>query len=142
MSDGRSSLDHVIASHSESKLTLDGLLRNLHQRGRLASIVREALAVLLIQEQARLAGLSAADHELQAAAADFRRRNGLASLAETPAWLARQGLSMDDFEARLEQDLLAAKLRQHLTAAAVDGAFAAHPVGFERLRLAEVVVPR
>jgi parvulin-like peptidyl-prolyl isomerase len=137
-----SPLDIVIASLAETRLTLGGLLRSFHRQGRLAPLVREALAAQFLQEQARQAGLSATAEELQTAADDFRRRNGLHSAGDAHAWLAGRGLSVDDFEASLEQDLLAAKLRQHLTAAEADGHFAAHRAGFERLRLAQLLLPR
>src|SRR5262245_61643507 len=137
-----SPLDIVIASLAETRLTLGGLLRWLHLQGRLGPLVREALAAQLVGEQARQAGLAVTDEELQAAADDCRRRHGLTAAADTRAWLAARGLSVDDFESSLEQDLLAAKLRQHLTTAGVDGHFTAHQSGFERLRLALVLVPR
>jgi parvulin-like peptidyl-prolyl isomerase len=137
-----SPLDIVIASLAETQLTLAGLLRSLHRQGRLGPLVREALAAQFLQEQARQAGLSATAEELQAAADDFRRRHGLHTAGDARAWLAARSLSVDDLEASLEQDLLAAKLRQRLTAAEADGHFAAHRDGFERLRLAQLLLPR
>ncbi len=134
--------DCIVASLPETRLTLGGLLRWLHTQGRLGPLVREALAAQLVRQEARQAGLAATADELQAAADSFRRRRGLHSAADTRAWLEARDLSDDDFEAALEQDVLAAKLRAHLTGAVVDGAFAADPTGFERLRLAQVVVGR
>jgi parvulin-like peptidyl-prolyl isomerase len=134
--------DIVLASVAGTRLSLAGLLGWLHTHGRLGPLVREALAAQLIQQQARHAGLSATDEELQAAADAFRRRHGLHTAADTQAWLAARSLSVDDFEAALQQEVLAAKLRSHLTAVGVDGTFAAHPAGFERLRLAQVLVGR
>jgi parvulin-like peptidyl-prolyl isomerase len=137
-----SSQDLIIASLPETQLTLGGLLEWLRTQGRLAPLVREALAAQLVREQARKADLSVTAQELQAAVDHWRRRHGLYSAADTQAWLAAQGLSVDDFEARLEQDILAAKLRSHLTGAEVDGHFTAHQADFDRLRLALVLVPR
>jgi parvulin-like peptidyl-prolyl isomerase len=136
------SQDLILAALPETQLTLGGLLQWLRTQGRLGPLVREALAAQLVREQARKADLSATGQELQAAADHWRRRHGLSSAADTQAWLAAQGLSVDDFEAGLEQDILAAKLRQHLTGAAVDGHFTAHQADFDRLRLALVLVPR
>jgi hypothetical protein len=136
------SQDLIIASLPETQLTFGGLLKWLNTQGRLGPLVREALAARFVRDQARKADLSATAEELQAAADHWRRRHGLYSAADTQAWLLAQGLSVDDFEARLEQDLLAAKLRSHLTGAEVDGHFAAHQAGFERLRLVQVLVPR
>jgi parvulin-like peptidyl-prolyl isomerase len=137
-----SPLDLVIAALPETQLTLAGLLRGLHRQGRLEPLVREALAAQFIQEQARQAGLSVAAEELQSAADEFRRHHRLHTVADTRAWLAAQQLSLDDFEASLEQGVLAAKMRQHVTGAEVDRHFAAHQADFERLRLAQVLPPR
>jgi hypothetical protein len=137
-----STSDTVLASLAGTRVTVAGLLGWLQTQGRLSPLVREALAAQLVQEEARQAGLSVTDEELQTAADGCRRRHGLHAAADTRAWLAARGLSADDFEAGLEHALLAAKLRQHLTAPEVDGHFAAHQADFERLRLALVLVPR
>jgi parvulin-like peptidyl-prolyl isomerase len=137
-----SSFDMVIAALPETQLTLGGLLKWLHTQGRLGPLVREALAARLVQEQARQSGLAVTANELQAAADSFRHTHGLHSAPDTRAWLTARGWSEDDFVAALEQDVLAAKLRSHLTAAEVDGHFAADPAGFERLRLVQVLVGR
>jgi hypothetical protein len=118
------------------------LLKKLHLKGRLAPLIREALADQVVQEQARQSGLSISPDELQTAADAFRRRNGLTGAAATQEWLTRRGLSVDDFEASLEEELLAAKLRQHMTAAQVDDHWKTHQAGFERLRLTVLQVGR
>jgi parvulin-like peptidyl-prolyl isomerase len=132
----------IIAALPETQLTLGGLLEWLHTQGRLGSLVREALAAHLVWQQARQAGLAATVEELQAAADSFRRTHGLDSAASARAWLAAQGLSENDFEAAREQDVLTAKLRSHVTTAAVDRTFAADRAKFERLRLAQLLLGR
>jgi len=132
----------VIASLAETRLTLAGLLRWLRLQDRLAPLVREALAALLVREEARRAGLSVTAEELQAAADDFRRRLGLDSAEATHAWLASRGLSVDDFEAGLEDGLLAARLKQHLTGPRVEEHFSAHRAGLEQLRVSVVFAGR
>jgi hypothetical protein len=61
----------------------------------------------IVREEAQAAGVAVSDAELQAADA-FRRDAGLTSAADTHAWLAGRGLSVDDFEADLGGPLLAA----------------------------------
>jgi parvulin-like peptidyl-prolyl isomerase len=129
----------VIAALGDTRLTLNGLVAWLREQGRLWPLVREALAARYVADQA---GPAPTAEELQAAADDFRRRNALESAADTRAWLARHGMTADDFEATLTRDLLTARLRQRLTADKVDAHFAAHRAGFERLRLARVLAPR
>jgi hypothetical protein len=131
-------LDDILASPAGVRL----LLTKLHRKGRLAPLVREATAYRVIQEQAHQAGLAVSTEELQQAADAFRRRHGLLTAADTQAWLAERGLSVDEFEAGLEEDLLAAKVREHVTAGQVDPHWQAHQAGYERLRLALVMVGR
>jgi len=135
-------LDTTIASLPGTRLSLGGLLNRLHSQGRLGLLVRQALAEQLVQEQARQSGLSVTVEELQAAADAFRRDQRLYTAADARARLAKQGLSVDDFEAGLEEALLAAKLKQHLAAAQVDDYFSAHRAELDVLRLVQVVVER
>jgi hypothetical protein len=74
-------------------LSLGQLLQTLHAQGRLRSLVVEALAGQLVQEQGRQAGLSVTAEELQAAADAFRRVRGLHTASAIRAW---------DFAARRE----------------------------------------
>jgi hypothetical protein len=137
-----STLDVTIASLPGAQLSLGVLLTKLHLQGQLRPLVLEALADRLVQEEARREGLSIPADDLQAAADLFRRRHGLSTAADTHAWLLGRGLSVDDFEARLEESLLADRFKQHLTAPQVDEYFAAHRAEFELLRLGLVLVER
>lgn len=134
--------DTTLGALPGSQLSLSGLLKWLRVQGRLQPLVLDALMDQLIQDEARQAGLSVTREELQSAADAFRRRHGLTAVADTHAWLSGNGMSVDDFKARVLHDLLAAKLRQHLAAAGIEGHFAAHPAGYERLRLAQLCVGR
>ncbi|HIC35510.1 MAG TPA: peptidylprolyl isomerase, partial [Gammaproteobacteria bacterium] len=51
-------------------------------------------------------GITVSDEDLQAAADDFRRKKTLISAQETFDWLADNGLSMDEFERKLEGDIV------------------------------------
>jgi PPIC-type PPIASE domain len=137
-----STFDTVLASGGGTRLTVGGLLRSLHLQGRLEPLVREALTAEVVQDHARRAGLTVTDEEMQAAADATRRRQGLSAAAATRDWLAVRGLSVEDFEGHLEHGLLAAKVREQVTAGDVDGHFAARRRDFERLSLAVVVAPR
>ena len=126
----------------ERSLSLAQVLRGLHQRGRLLPLLREAAVAHLLQEQAASLGLSVTTAELQQATDDFRCRQGLMSAENTQIWLARQRLSVQDFEAALERDLLVEKLKDHLTRDRIAGHFAAHQDGYARARLRQIVVAR
>jgi hypothetical protein len=131
-------IDKVLAMPQGARV----LLQKLQQTGRLAPLIQEVLADQLIQQQAQAAGLAISADELQQAADSFRRRHGLLSAADTQAWLAERGLSVDDFEASLEEDLLAGKVREHVTADQVGPCWQAHQTDYDRLRLALVMVGR
>jgi hypothetical protein len=135
-------LDTVIASVAGSRLTLGGLLKRLQVHARLGPLVREALVRQYILDQAHEAGLAVTTEELQQTANAYRRRAGLNTAADTHAWLAQHGLSADDFEAGLEESLLATKLRQHRSAAQVEVYFSSHQADYERLRVGLLVVER
>lgn len=135
-------LDTVVASLSGSQLTLGGLLRRLHVQGRLGSLAREALARQHVLDQARAAGLAVTPQELQRAADVYRRRVGLTSAADTRAYLAERGLSADDFEAGLEETLLAEKLRRHVAGAKAEEQFADRRGDYEQLRVAILLAGR
>jgi putative peptide maturation system protein len=134
--------DIIIGSLPGTELSLSDFLRRLRIDGRLRSLVLTALAEQMVDDEARLAGLSVSPEELQRAADDFRRGHGLCTSADTHAWLAQRGMSAADLNERLAHELLAARLRHHLLAGKVEGHFAAHQGGYERLRLAQVCVGR
>src|SRR5262245_41956784 len=135
-------LETPVASLPGVSLSLGQLLQTLHAQGRLRPLIVEALAGQLVQQQARQAGLSVTAEDLQAAADAFRRAHGLHTASATRDWLDGQGLTAGDFEAGLEERLLAAKLKHHLTAAEAAESFTARPTDFERLQVAQVLVGR
>jgi hypothetical protein len=137
-----STLDTTLASLPGVRLSAGDLLERLDGQGLLRGLVHEALSERLVQEEAGRAGLSVTDEELQAAADAFRRERGLHSAADTQAWLTRQGMSVVGLEKQLEEQLLAAKLKQHLTAPRVEEYFTSRQGEFELLLLVYLVVER
>jgi putative peptide maturation system protein len=137
-----STLDTPLASLPGVCVSLGQLLRSLHRQGRLRPLAVKALSARLVQQEARRAGLSVTAEELQAAADVFRRGQRLNTAAATQAWLAGRGLSVDDFEAGLEENLLAAKLKRHLSAPQVDEFFSAHRAELERVQFAILLLER
>lgn len=135
-------LDTVVASLAGSQLTLGGLLYRLHLTGRLVPLAQEGLAQQWLLDQALAAGLTVTTEELQHTADLHRRRHGLLTAADTHAWLAAQGLSVDQFEAGLLETLLADKLRKQLTATGVESHFAEHSAEYEQLRVTLLIVGR
>lgn len=132
------SVEDIIASPPHARL----LLNKLQRSGRLDPLIQEVLADQIIQAEAQSAGLAVSVDELQKAADSVRRLHGLLTAADTQAWLAGRGLSVEDFEAGLEEDLLVAKVRQHVAAQQLEPCWQANQAGYERLRLTLVTVGR
>jgi parvulin-like peptidyl-prolyl isomerase len=130
------------AKLADVTLSLRDCLLRLKQRRQLQPLLRAAAIEEFLLRQAAEAGLAVSTEQLQSAANDFRRRQGLSSAEQTSAWLAREGLSVLDLEAVLERDLLVARLREHVTAPLVQGHFAAHRDHYDRVRLGQIVVAR
>src|SRR5205823_2136088 len=105
-------LDGVpVASTADASLSLDELLRHLTLCRSLRPLALEAMTDKLVRAAATQAGVTVSDDELQRVADVFRRRHGLTRADQTKQWLRANGLTLEDFEAGLEQGVLAAKFR-------------------------------
>jgi parvulin-like peptidyl-prolyl isomerase len=135
-------LNTVVLSINRVSLSLRDWLTYLKRRGRLQPLLREAALDHLLAQQASEAGLAVTDAEVQAAADAFRHRHGLSSAADTQAWLARQRLTVEDFEQSLERDLLAEKFTDHLIRNRIADHFAAQRDHYARARLRLILVAR
>lgn len=92
-----------------------------------ARVVTGLVDACLIEKELALRELKAEDAELQQAMDDFRRRRGLYDTATTERWFAQNGTTQEKLERLLEYQIIAAKLRDQLTAAQVETYFAQHP---------------
>ena len=131
-----------IATLGDVSVALPDLLHHLQRRGRLQSLLQEAVEEQFLVQQATQAGLAVSPQELQRAADFVRRRQGLASAEQMHAWLTRQQMSVVDFEDALERDLLIDKLKDHLFKDRILAHFEQHRSQYDRLRLRQLTVPR
>ncbi|HKI34307.1 MAG TPA: peptidylprolyl isomerase [Gemmataceae bacterium] len=130
----------VVARAGGVPLTLHEFLTGLGQGRPLRELLLCSVAEKRVLAAARAAELTVGDEELQWAADHFRRPHGLHGAKQTRAWLAAEGLTLDDFEAALERDLLAGRFREHLTGPRIEEHFAAGADRNRRARLRQVVV--
>jgi parvulin-like peptidyl-prolyl isomerase len=135
-----STLQTLAVTVSRTPLSLGDVLQFLHQRGRLQPLLYEVAAERLILTAAREAGLTIATDALQRAGDRFRYRHGLASAEQTHTWLAAQRLTVEDFEAVLERDLLVEKFKHHLSEPRLAAHFAAHRDRYAQAQLRQIVV--
>ncbi len=126
----------------EVSLSREECFRGFHRHRRLVPMLRELAIEALVLRQAFAAGLSVSEKELQKAADDFRRRNQLFSAERSRQWLAEQRLSVDDFEAGLERDLLLEKFIDHTSRDCIAGRFTARQQDYARVWLQQLVVAR
>jgi len=100
----------------ETEISGEDIFASLHRRGQLLPLFRGVAIEALIVAAAGRAGLTVSDQELQAASEQFRRKLGLQSAEKTRDWLADERLSVEQFERRIELDVLTEKFRDYLLA--------------------------
>jgi parvulin-like peptidyl-prolyl isomerase len=124
----------------EAAITPSDVLRFLRRRSLTCGIFREIPTEEETVEAARQVGLAMSDAELQRAADRFRYRHGFVSAEDTRRWLAEQWLTVEDWEAGLEHELLIEKFKDHLFATTGEAHFRDHRDTFARVRLRRLVV--
>lgn len=97
-----SSIDAIRVS--SQPIDLLSVLTSWLRQGRLQTALKVAGIQQILRTTAEEMGLTPDDSQLQIAADDFRRKNGILKLAETKAWLKDRQLSVSDFEAIVEQN--------------------------------------
>lgn len=133
------STDDLALVVNDEALSLGDLLRPAKLNGQL-QFLENAIDAALIRQGAAAHGLEATADELQQAADDFRAERELYSLEATENWLRLRNLSFADWEMLLEEQCLARRLRETLTAARIEKFFAENRFTFEAAILARLVV--
>jgi parvulin-like peptidyl-prolyl isomerase len=101
----------------------------------------EAIATRkIIADEAEKAGIKVETEELQQAADSLRLANKLIKAEDTWTWLEKYHLSLDDFEAIAQTNLLSVKLANHLFADKVEPFFYAHQLDYTGAVTYEVVL--
>ncbi|BAU13081.1 hypothetical protein LEP3755_36180 [Leptolyngbya sp. NIES-3755] len=102
--------------------------------------IAEAIATRkIITEVAAADGINVEVTELQQAADTVRIANNLLTPESTWSWLAKHCLSVDEFEAIAHNNVLSAKLAEHLLSDRVESFFVAHQLDYTAAVLYEVV---
>lgn len=131
-----------IASVGNEGVTVEDLIFHLKiDLGQ--SAVYLAVRERLLRVAAGEMGISIDVAELQKAADEFRKKNGLVSAQETLDWLEDTGLSVEDFERKLENDLIRDKIISRIaTEDAIQEIFYENLPGFQRAKIGIIVVER
>lgn len=99
-----------IASIGNEEVTVNDLI--FHLKSDLGqSVIYSAIHEQLIRTASDEMGIRICDEELQQAADDFRRKQGLYSAQETFEWLEDNGMTVEELERKLEVNLLRERVK-------------------------------
>lgn len=116
------------------------LVEHLQIHGRLHELVESLREERALLDLVRESKLETSTPELQQALDLERRRLGLHNAGKTRSFLDRAGLTYEQFEIRIERQLLREKLKQSLVADRVEPYYRDHPREFEYAVLHRIVV--
>jgi parvulin-like peptidyl-prolyl isomerase len=132
--------DVTIGSVGETRISLDDLFFEL-KTDLDQHVIDNVVHTILLRKVAEDLGLSVSDAELQDAADKFRMNSGLISASETNEWMEDNSLSIEEFEKKLENDLLKTKVEEKLaTQEKINKTFAENILDFEKVNIAKIVV--
>lgn len=132
--------DVTLGTVGGTRITLDDLLFQLRTNSA-QTVIEDMVHAVVIRKMAEESAISVSNADLQRAADEFRRGSGLITAQETHEWMAQHGLTLEEFERKLEQDLLTQKVRERLaTEDAKQKVFVQNILDFERAKIAQIVV--
>jgi len=122
-------------------LSSDDLVGWLKLSGRFSQVAQDIIKEKLTAAAARKQGMAASPEELQARADQHRRAMGLHRAKDANEFLNEASLSLEQYEAFLEDGLLAEKMRADITSdAAVEEYFSLNAPQFDAIELSHLVV--
>lgn len=131
--------EHTALTINGETVSLRDALKGALWRGGLG-FLQGAADAALIRQAAEQRGIAVSDDELQDAADAFQDEQELYEPEALEAWLASRSLTLDDWGALLEQDMLARKLRDSLAEGKVEQYFAENILSFEHATISQIVV--
>lgn len=119
------------SSESVLNVSVSEVVSFLRIEGGFAEALGQVVRRKLLLNAAAAAGIEATPAELQRAADVFRATRGLHKAADTDAWMRTHGITLDDLEKHLDENIRISKARDHI--AAQDGARAAESAAVRAL---------
>jgi parvulin-like peptidyl-prolyl isomerase len=116
------------------------ILHQVKLSWKIPSVIEEIVTHKIIASAAAEAGIKVETEELQKAADNIRLMGKLKSADDTWAWLQKHGLSLDDFEELIYNNVISGKLVQHLFADKVEPFFVEHQLNYAGVVMYEVVL--
>jgi parvulin-like peptidyl-prolyl isomerase len=121
-------------------ISSDDILHQVKLSCQIPEIVEQIVTRKVIADAAAEAGIKVETEELQKAADQFRLVNKLRSADETWAWLKKYGLSLDNFEELIYNNLSIDKVLKKLFAEKIDPYFCEHQLNYAGVVMYEVVL--
>jgi parvulin-like peptidyl-prolyl isomerase len=121
-------------------ITSEDILHQVKLSCKIPSVIEETVTRKIIASAAAEAGIKVEIEELQKAADNIRLMGKLKSADDTWAWLQKHGLSLDDFEEVIYNNVISGKLAQHLFADKVKPFFVEHQLDYAGVVMYEVVL--
>ncbi len=123
-----------------TEISNEDILEQIKLSCQVPELTEQIVVRRIIQEEAEKAEIKLGVSELQAAADDFRAKNGLTSAKSTQMWLSINQLSLDEFEGIIRLELLSKKLKEVVISEQVEKYFYQHQLEFDRVALSEVIL--
>jgi putative peptide maturation system protein len=101
-----------------------------------APIINRLINVCLIQEEFDRNPVELSDEELQLGMDDFRRAHKLYTAEDTYLWMQQRGLTQEQFERLVTDNLALAKLRDRVAEGRVESYFELHRADFDTAQIA------
>jgi parvulin-like peptidyl-prolyl isomerase len=121
-------------------ITSENILHQVKLSCKIPSVIEEIITRKIIADAAAEAGIKVETEELQKAADNIRIMGKLKSADDTWAWLQKHGLSLDDFEELIYNNVISGKLAQHLFADKVKPFFVENQLDYAGVVMYEVVL--
>jgi parvulin-like peptidyl-prolyl isomerase len=121
-------------------ITSEDILHQVKLSCKIPSVIEEIVTRKVIADAAAEASIKVETEELQKAADSIRLMSKLKSADDTWAWLQKHGLSLDDFEELIYNNVISGKLAQHLFADKVEPFFVEHQLDYAGVVMYEVVL--
>lgn len=121
-------------------ISSDDILHQVKLSCQIPEIVEQIVSRKVIADAAAEAGIKVETEELQKAADSLRLISKLNSAEETKVWLQKNGLSLDDFEELIYNNVISGKLAHHLFADKVEPFFVEHQLDYAGVVMYEVVL--
>lgn len=128
-----------VLSVNDREITLEELVRRLKTTG-WETVLKPLLHETILSGYAREKMITVNDEEMQGRFDAFRRRNKLFTAADTEKWLKANGLTLEDVEGEMEQNIIALKVRDSFPREAAEKYFAENKVNMDAVEIGLLTV--